>query len=76
MDYVISIGSAVSVIAAAAGVSTLVLLQNDWVQLGHPEKYHWFPNVVPFVSELTEHVGVNIEKIGNYLKENIEIKNL
>ena len=76
LDYVVSIGSAVSVIAAAAGVSTLVLLHNEWVLLGHTEKYHWFPSVVPFVSEVTEHVGVNIEKLGKYLKENIENKDI
>jgi ADP-heptose:LPS heptosyltransferase len=72
LQFVVSIGSAVSVIAAAAGVHTLVLLQNSWVQLGHPEKYHWFPNVIPFVSEVTEHVGVNIEKLGSYMAQNIE----
>ena len=72
LQFVVSIGSAVSVIAAAAGVHTLVLLQNSWVQLGHPEKYHWFPNVIPFVSEVTEHVGVNIEKLGSHMAQNIE----
>jgi tetratricopeptide (TPR) repeat protein len=72
LDYVASIGSAVSVIAAAAGVKTLVLLQNSWVQLGHPEKYHWFPNVVPFVSEATEHVGINIENLGKYIVQNFK----
>ena len=71
LNYVVSIGSAVSVIAAASGVNTLVLLQNSWVQLGQPEKYHWFPNVVPFVAAVNEHVGVNIESLENYLQENI-----
>lgn len=74
LDFVVSIGSAVSVIAAAGGVKTLVLLQESWVHLGHPEKYHWFPNVVPFVSKVNEHVGINIGKLANYLSENITIK--
>jgi hypothetical protein len=75
LDCVVSIGSAVSVIAAAGGVKTLVLLQESWVQLGDPEKYHWFPNVVPFVSKVNEHVGINIGKSANYISENIINKN-
>jgi tetratricopeptide (TPR) repeat protein len=75
LDFVVSIGSAVSVIAAAGGVKTLVLLQESWVQLGHPEKYHWFPNVIPFVSKATEHVGINLGKLGTYISENITNKN-
>lgn len=71
LNYVMSIGSAVSVIAAAAGVSTLVLLQDSWIQLGQSEKYHWFPNVIPFVCEINEHVGVNIKNLENYISENI-----
>lgn len=67
LDCVVSIGSAVSVIAAAAGVNTLVLLQKSWVLLGHPGKYHWFPNVKPFVADVNEHVGINIKKLDSYL---------
>ncbi len=74
LDFVVSIGSAVSVIAAAGGVKTSVLVQESWVQLGHPEKYHWFPNVVPFVSKVNEHVGINIGKLANYISENITKK--
>jgi hypothetical protein len=62
------------VIAAAGGVKTSVLVQESWVQLGHPEKYHWFPNVVPFVAKVNEHVGINIGRLANYLLENITIK--
>jgi hypothetical protein len=75
LDFVVSIGSAVSVIAAAGGVKTSVLVQESWVQLGHPEKYHWFPNVVPFVAKVNEHVGINIGKLANYISENITNKN-
>ena len=74
LDFVVSIGSAVSVIAAAGGVKTLVLIQESWVQLGNSNKYHWFPNVIPFVSKVNEHVAINIGKLVNYISENIPNK--
>lgn len=67
LDCVVSIGSAASVIAGAAGTTTLVLLQQSWVLLGQPEKYHWFPNVIPFISVNQEHVGVNIKNLNPYI---------
>jgi hypothetical protein len=67
LDFVVSIGSAVSVIAAASGVRTLVLLQKSWVLLGQSEEYHWFKNIKPFVVEVNEHVGINIKKLESYL---------
>lgn len=63
LDCVVSIGSAVSVIAGAVGLSTLVLLKQSWVLLGQPEKYHWFPNVKPFIPGDQQHVGVNIKNL-------------
>jgi hypothetical protein len=35
---------------------------------GHPEKYHWFPNVKPFmpVGDQT-HVGVNIKNLEPFM---------
>lgn len=67
LDCVVSIGSAVSVIAGAAGTKTLVLLQKSWVLLGHPDEYHWFPNVKPFAVNLNEHVGINIKNLDPFI---------
>lgn len=67
LDCVVSITSAVSVIAGAAGVNTLVLLQKSWILLGNPEKYHWFPNVKPFAVEVNEHVGLNIKNLDPFI---------
>jgi len=71
LDCVVSIGSAVSVIAAAAGVNTLVLMQKSWVLLGNTNKYHWFPNVRPFAVEANEHVGINIKNLKPYMVKKI-----
>ena len=67
LDCVVSIGSAVSVIAASAGVNTLVLLQRSWVLVGNPEKYSWYPNVKPFTVEVNEHVGINIKNLESFV---------
>lgn len=71
LDCVVSIGSAVSVIAASAGVKTLVLLQRSWVLLGNSENYPWYPNVRAFIVEVNEHVGVNIQKLDSYISKKI-----
>jgi len=67
LDCVVSIGSAVSVIAASAGVNTLVLLQRSWVLLGNSENYPWYPNVRAFTVEVNEHVGINIKSLDSYI---------
>jgi len=67
LDCVFSIASAVSVIAASAGVNTLVLLQRSWVLVGNPEKYSWYPNVKPFTVEVNEHVGINIKNLESFV---------
>lgn len=67
LDCVVSVGTAVSVIAAAAGVNTLVLLQRSWVLLGQNDQYPWFPSAKPFVVETNEHVGINISKLHPYI---------
>lgn len=67
LDCVVSVGTAVSVIAAAAGVNTLVLLQRSWVLLGQNDQYPWFPSARPFVVETNEHVGINISNLHPYI---------
>lgn len=69
LDCVVSIGSAASMIAAASGVKTFILLQESWVLLGEKEYYPWFPNVKPFVVKTNEHVGLNIEAIEPFLSK-------
>jgi hypothetical protein len=69
LDCVVSVGTAVSVIAAAAGVNTLVLLQRSWVLLGQNDRYPWFPSARPFVVETNEHVGINISNLHSYIQK-------
>jgi len=69
LDCVVSIGSAVSVIAAAAGIDTFVLVQRSWVLLGQNDRYPWYPNVIPFISEPNEHVALNISKLPEFIKK-------
>jgi len=69
LDCVVSVGTAVSVIAAAAGTNTLVLLQRSWVLLGENDRYPWFPSVRPFVVETNEHVALNINKLSPFISK-------
>jgi Flp pilus assembly protein TadD/ADP-heptose:LPS heptosyltransferase len=69
LDCVVSVGTAVSVISAAAGTPTLVLLQRSWVLLGENDRYPWFPSVRPFVVETNEHVALNINKLTSFIKK-------
>jgi ADP-heptose:LPS heptosyltransferase len=69
LDCVVSVGTAVSVIAAAAGTNTLVLLQRSWVLLGENDRYPWFPSVRPFVVETNEHVALNIIKLNSFISK-------
>ena len=69
LDCVVSVATAVSVIAAAAGVNTLVLLQRSWVLLGQNDDYPWFPSARPFVVETNEHVGINISNLHPHIKK-------
>jgi Flp pilus assembly protein TadD len=67
LDCVISVATALSVISAAAGVNTLVLLQRSWVLLGQNERYPWFTSAKPFVVETNEHVGTNINRLHPFI---------
>lgn len=69
LDCVVSVATAVSVIAAAAGVNTLVLFQRSWVLLGQNYQYPWFPSARPFVVETNEHVGINISNLHPHIKK-------
>ena len=71
LDCVVSVGTAVSTISAAAGVPTLLLVQRSWDLLGQTDSYPWFPSVIPFVVENDEHVGVNINKLPPFIKKRI-----
>jgi tetratricopeptide (TPR) repeat protein len=69
LDCVVSVATAVSVIAAAAGVKTLVLFQRSWVLLGQNDRYPWFSTARPFVVETNEHVGINISNLHPHIKK-------
>lgn len=69
LDCVLSVGTAVSVISAAAGVNTLVLLQRSWVLLGQSHSYPWFHSAKPFVVETNQHVGLNIANLSPHIKK-------
>jgi tetratricopeptide (TPR) repeat protein len=67
LDCVCSVGTAVSSLAACAGVPTLLLLQKSWILLGETENYPWYCNVKPFVVDPNMHVGSNINNLSPYI---------
>jgi tetratricopeptide (TPR) repeat protein len=69
LDCVISVGTAVSSLAAASGAKTFLLTPKTWMLLGETEHYPWFETVIPVISEPGQLVAENIKNLPNLLSE-------
>jgi hypothetical protein len=54
------VGTAVSSIAPATGINTLLLTKKSWIMLGQDKAYPWFSKVTPIVANLDEHLAQKI----------------
>ena len=60
LDYVVSVGTAVSSIAPATGTPTLLLTKKSWIMLGEDKRYPWFSEVTPLIANFDEHIAKKI----------------
>jgi tetratricopeptide (TPR) repeat protein len=57
LDLVVTVGTAVSMIAGAVNVETHLIMKQSWVLLGQKEKHPWFPSIKPYIIQQRGHVG-------------------
>jgi len=67
LDYVVTIGSAVSSLAGSVGTKTFMLTHKNWMLLGQEDWYPWFDSVVPLVVEKNQHLAEKIKLIPYYI---------
>ena len=68
LDCVITVGTAVSSLAAATGVTTFLLSKKVWLMLGEESRYPWFDCVIPLIAEPGVHVAEKIKLIPELLQ--------
>ena len=68
LECVITVGTAVSSLAAATGVTTFLLSKKVWLMLGEESRYPWFDCVIPLIAEPGVHVAEKIKLIPELLQ--------
>lgn len=68
LDAVVTVGTAVSSLAASCEVPTFLLSHQSWLMLGQTEKYPWYKCVVPLITGKDEHLAAKIKLIPGYLR--------
>jgi len=63
LDYVVSVGTAVSMLAPSVGVHTILLTKRSWLFLGSANKFPWFEKVTTLIAEKNEMVASKITDI-------------
>jgi len=68
LDAVVTVGTAVSSLAASCNVPTFVLLKQSWLMLGQLNNYPWYGCFVPIVSDNYTHVAEKINIIPELIR--------
>jgi tetratricopeptide (TPR) repeat protein len=68
LDYVVSVGTAVSTIAPAVGVPTILLTRRSWLMLGEENKFPWFKLITPLIANKNEIVSAKLKLVPELLK--------
>ena len=68
LDAVVTVGTAVSSIAASCNVPTYLLMKPSWLMLGQKDHYPWFRSVTPLVAENDAHIAEKIKLIPDLIK--------
>lgn len=68
LNCVTTVGTAVSSLAAATGVTTFLLSKKVWLMLGEESRYPWFDCVIPLIAEPGVHVAEKIKLIPELLQ--------
>ena len=67
LNLVVSVGTAVSSIAPATGIDTLLLTKKSWIMLGQENKYPWFSKVIPLVARKDQHIAEKISDAHDFI---------
>jgi len=70
LDAVVTVGTAVSSIAASCNVSTYLLIKPSWLMLGQKNHYPWYKCITPLVAENDAHIAEKIKLIPDLIKNN------
>jgi hypothetical protein len=68
LDYVVSVGTAISTIAPAVGVRTILLTRRTWLMLGEENKFPWFKLITPLIANKNELVPAKLKLVPDLLK--------
>jgi len=63
LDFVVSVGTAVSSIAPATGIKTYLLSHRSWIMLGLENRYPWYQCVIPVIPDKNCHIATVIERL-------------
>jgi ADP-heptose:LPS heptosyltransferase len=68
LDYVVSVGTAISTIAPAVGVRTILLTRRTWLMLGEENRFPWFKLITPLIANKNELVPAKLKLVPDLLK--------
>lgn len=68
LNYVVSVGTAISTIAPAVGVPTILLTRRSWLMLGEENKFPWFKLITPLIANKNELVPAKLKFVPDLLK--------
>ena len=68
LDAVVTVGTAVSSLAASCDVPTYLLTHQSWLMLGQTVHYPWYKSVVPLIAAKNEHLAEKIKLIPDLIK--------
>jgi tetratricopeptide (TPR) repeat protein len=67
LNHVVSVGTAISTIAPALGVHTILLTRPSWLMLGKKDLFPWFDCVTPLVTQEGEIVASKLKLVPDLL---------
>jgi hypothetical protein len=68
LDAVVTVGTAVSSIAASCNVPTYLLIKPSWLMLGQKDFYPWYRCITPLVAENDAHIAEKIKFIPELIR--------
>ena len=68
LDAVVTVGTAVSSIAASCNVPTYLLIKPSWLMLGQKDIYPWYRCITPLVAENDAHIAEKIKFIPDLIR--------
>jgi tetratricopeptide (TPR) repeat protein len=63
LNHIVSVGTAISTIAPALGVHTILLTRPSWLMLGERDRFPWFDCVTPLVTKGDEIVASKLKSV-------------